>query len=427
MTSPTGVEHWLKLGLGRAFLALRENPLLVPQEIILEACLHNQALDRQLEGTRADYMYAILELYKNDSHRGPYFRNALLQCLGLLNELSVDYDVEQVYLLVNRYADDGDQEARALLYRHFDQFPTFAGSIGALVLTALDGLAGFVYAVERLGKLNSADMVSDRDYLCSILLQELEDHLGVETAQREFDLSWATNEKVAYFFRPTQKNNAPGKSFKKLAYPQSLQQKLRAGERIPIAAYEWAKTASSADLEAAAEDLVNRTTPPLFLLKVFGVADFPREPEFLFPFSYDPNIPIRAAGFGALRRMTQPSVHAFALDCIASDHQIGWSVGLLENCFESSDWLLLERLASRELEPDDYHSLAFRVLDIYDAYTSMDGAAALFQLYEKVCCSLCRRRVVENLHALGVLPPSMKEECLYDSDEAIRRWARELQ
>lgn len=420
------IEHWLRLGLGRAFLALREDPSLAPPEMILEACLHNQARDRQLEGSRAEYMYAILELYRNDQPRWDFFRNALVEALLAFDNTSEDYDVQQVYLLVNRYADDDDQAAKQALYQHFDRFPHLAQYVGAQVLIALDGTAGFVHAVERIQDTIPPDIDQyDRSYITNLLLRELEDQLGVEAAHTEFDRLRTTNAKIDHFFRPNPEPPRPREARKKVPYSE-IQVALRSKHHMPISPFEWAKEASPSDLEMVAEDLINRTTPPLFLLKVLRGVEFPRDPALLMPFTRDANNQIRAAAFCALERLTHPTIRTFALECIDADHEVGRAVRLLEKYLESTDWPLFERLSQREMDAEAYHSLAFALWELCETHPSPDAAPILLQLYERTHCAYCRERIVNALHKLHALPAWMKEECRYDSSSDVREWAEEI-
>lgn len=425
MMTTADIERWLQLGLGRAFLALRDDPSLAPPEMILEACLHNQALDRQLEGSRAEYMYAILGLYKNDEYRWRFFRNTLVQTLEAFDETSTDYDVQQVYWLVNRYADDGDDAAKAAIYRHFDQFPTLAWWVGAEVLTALDGLVGFVHAVERLD--DTADIEDfERQYIGGMLIDTLEERLGSKIVQAEFDVLRVKNAKIGHFFRPNLKSRTHREIRENVPYSE-IQAELRARNYYLVSPYDWVKTASPADLEAVADDLINRTTPPLFLLKVFGSVEFPHGPALLMPFVHDANRQIRAAAFCALERLTHPSIRTLALECIAADYEIGRSVGLLGKYLEPDDWQLFERLSRRELDAEDYHTLGFAIWEVFETHPSPDAVPAFLKLYERIHCAPCRERIIKALHKLDALPSWMKEECRYDSSSHVREWIEEIQ
>ena len=55
----------LRIGIGKAILILQGHPSIDFDEMILEACMHNLALDPQCEGTRADYLFEILSFAKN--------------------------------------------------------------------------------------------------------------------------------------------------------------------------------------------------------------------------------------------------------------------------------------------------------------------------------------------------------------------------
>src|SRR5579863_2731074 len=75
-------EHMLGAGLGRAVLHLQQHDPIPLRPIILNACLHNITLYRQLEGTRVKYLLDVLDATKEIE----YYRPKILDALESLTE-----------------------------------------------------------------------------------------------------------------------------------------------------------------------------------------------------------------------------------------------------------------------------------------------------------------------------------------------------
>src|SRR5581483_4695368 len=70
-------QGWLRKGLGRAVLHLKEHDSRPYKDAILEHCLHNPAYDRQCEDMRTEYLFDLMRVTGDE----PYFRDAILCAL----------------------------------------------------------------------------------------------------------------------------------------------------------------------------------------------------------------------------------------------------------------------------------------------------------------------------------------------------------
>lgn len=138
-------RHAISLGLGRAILHVRE-PLTKPfSDAVLEACLHNKARDPQVEGSRAEYMLDIVRRTGDP---------AFYTCT-ILDEICSDadtWDALHRFQLARLLAQEGDPRARAAMAAAFER------NIGLSMQDAfaeefinLDGIAGLLFAIERIG------------------------------------------------------------------------------------------------------------------------------------------------------------------------------------------------------------------------------------------------------------------------------------
>jgi hypothetical protein len=70
------------------------------------------------------------------------------------------------------------------------------------------------------------------------------------------------------------------------------------------------------------------------------------------------------------------------------------------------------------------HGLGQASLKVIDEHQELEAAEVLLYLYEHGPCASCRRRVVEHLLELELLPDWMRYECGFDSNPDIRALVR---
>src|SRR5580658_1681610 len=91
-------------GLGRAILYTRDHDVSRFRETILDACLHCYAVDPQCEGTRALYMFELIDLTPEKN----YYHAEILR---VLRNCGDDWDAVQRFRLASYMAMDGDDGA----------------------------------------------------------------------------------------------------------------------------------------------------------------------------------------------------------------------------------------------------------------------------------------------------------------------------
>lgn len=82
-------------------------------------------------------------------------------------------------------------------------------------------------------------------------------------------------------------------------------------------------------------------------------------------------------------------------------------------------------LRSGVTDPDELHGLVRELFDLEDAGVKVP-AELLLQAYESGYCSCCRETTVRILARRRLLTEDILHECLYDSDDEIRAYARRL-
>lgn len=439
-------EHVLRAGLGRAVLYLRQHDPAPHRQTILNACLHNVALDRQLEGTRVEYLLDILDA----THEVEFYQTQVLNALEKLTEVTDEYDIDLLYALAMTFAQRGDVQARTAIYRKFDTMPGLGGFTGANAIIDLDGLNGFLYAAKRLREelLTHGDefVVGENIYFLDEPFAKV---LKARTWKVQVKQLYGQEPHVGWYIRgivaetETPTTVAGPKPFDLASFPYEGIKSLidhsnpKNSERWRL--WSWGKQASTDDILRAATDLLAETDPQQLLLYVdiFRKRAFPLEPIKLVELAKNGHDPLMLRGPGAnqtdhlalwainaLENVAHPDVRACALDSIRTGYLVARMVGLLKSNFVDGDWAIIQKLTDRDSDPDEYHTLGFNVWELFDRHPVQAAVGSLLNLYKKGLCSLCRCRAVERLHALGAIPAWMREECLYDANLELREAAK---
>lgn len=190
-------ERIVRLGLGRAILTLKTDDPQPYRNVILDACLHDLGFDTQIEGSRAPYVFDLINL----SDEPAYYR---VQILSALRTETDYWNLRQLFELARLFAQQGDREAREGMYARIAANATDTSldldisRVGAEEIVSLDGISGLLFVAEKLGErvLSDADYWDDGD-----LLRVAEEQVGAEAVRREMEQARLVNNKIAAYLR----------------------------------------------------------------------------------------------------------------------------------------------------------------------------------------------------------------------------------
>jgi hypothetical protein len=422
----------LHIGLGRTILYLQNHDSTPYRDVILEACLQNTCFDPQLEGDKTPYLLDILDL----TGEIDFYREKILTTFASMPP-GDSHDMNQFFYFARHFAERGDERARQLLYdKHKECEIAGRGGGGYYEIIKLDGINGFLFLLDPF---NDRITLTDIAWAHEHLLANLEHEQGKDEVRRILIRSSKDKMRMQSFLNAVdahrRKRKLNGKKrlkeqqdFASVPYEALRQSILDSnGKAMHSGWWYWMEASSEADLQKVAEDLLREENPQIMLayVNLFRRRCFPLELTKLMYLAqqHDDQLEInRMAVFAlnALENITHYDVRTLALKMIADNNRIGRAVGLLQRNFEDRDWELLESLTARELESEDYHSLGFSILDIFELYPSDKAFISFLNLYERCPCSECRRRFVQVLHLVNALPDSLLEECKFDSNFDLR-------
>ncbi len=391
----------------------------------MDACLHNMALFRQFEGSRAAYMLDVIE----QTGEKAAYRDRILATLANLPPDVEDYDAEQLFDFARLFALQGDQQARQVMYAAFLKPVSKDVCTGAPQIIELDGLQGFLFVAARLGQF----ALDDPDFWDGdFLLRETEEKVGAEAVAAAVKQAQVADPRIAAYMHIVLER----RSYRERHWQEQKPDPAKLSyEEIEETIYSrrsglqfleiWGQHASERDLLKIAGKLQTEQDPNIVrrLLAVFRKGRFPLDYGLLFGLSQHPDYLVAGPAISALENISHPSVREFALDMIAQSIWTGWMTGLLNKNYQDGDWQLITEITQRNLDREEYHSLGFSVRDIFSAHPTPDSVAALLNLYEKGPCANCRVSVIKCLHQLQAIPPWMIEECRRDSNFYLREYA----
>ena len=155
------------------------------RELIVHACTHNMAFDRQTESRHPVYYFDLISATKNPD----YYRDRLLA--SLLAPMEDEYPY-QMFAIAALLAASGDESARDAIYEDFAR--SDSADMGcADLLIRLDGYAGLQFVVAHRPKLDA----EEDDWEMDKCIEILEERYGDADAWRELERMAAENSVIA--------------------------------------------------------------------------------------------------------------------------------------------------------------------------------------------------------------------------------------
>jgi hypothetical protein len=104
---------------------------------IVHACGHDTAYDAQVEGSRAEYLFEVLQATGKPNEY-------LDEILAALAAVPKQWDADQLFDIALRFAQSGHARARDAMYEKFFRNEVDEPFTGADALVRLDGMDGFL-------------------------------------------------------------------------------------------------------------------------------------------------------------------------------------------------------------------------------------------------------------------------------------------
>lgn len=411
-------KNSIKRGTGDAYLILKENPTVNFSNDIIKAALINYSYDNQSEGSRANYIFELIQI----SNQKEKIKQAILKALSKgKNEA---WTLVQLFDLAALFAKQGDKKAKKIIYkRYFKEIIEGFDWIGESAIIDLDGIEGLKYIAETRGKLLKKDPEYFENSLMVDFFQEENPSIKV---YEELQKSGERNKYVQIYFNTILKNKFEMDANNRQKYNYELiSEKIKANLffRLPPS---MTKELSKEDIIKLANDFLNeklRIKQEKYL-RLFDSIKFPYNYQILLNMAKRPySSKDRLVEFAikALRFFSGIDIRKFALYKIQNSKKPDIYTNLLISNYKTGDSKILNELLEKAKNIHKIHSLASSFVDIYETNKTTECKEPLIMLYNRLTCGIHRNDIVKILIENNVLPDNIKEEIRYDSYEKTRK------
>lgn len=425
----------IQRGQGRALMHVLRFGLEGVANLVLAACLNNQAWDPQCEGSRERWLLPMF----SDTTEFKRFKETIL---AALEEETETWDFLQLCGLAKEMALRGNDDARQVLAMavlcHAETGIDDAWA-GAEEWIALDGIG----AIVQLARCHGSRLLRETGYWGPPRLPDMVEAADMRAkAKATLDDLAKTDANVKayweYYSRETESAKArpefPGIRTRICQlYPieRILSDAYSEGEQSLGRYYRFGQFATEDELLTVYRRLQKETEREscLRLLSVFRNAAIPELHPRLWDWSLGNDQKLRSAALAALSRIKDERIGEFAKRQLRAG-ELGSCPELLDLFilnYEPMDVdLILSRLQALDADRDTAHSLGSSIVRICEQRGALELSGMLRWVYEVTPCSECRLNSVNLLCKIGALESAVAEECIYDASEDIQACARQL-
>jgi hypothetical protein len=427
----------LRKGLGRAMLHVRQFGLDEVWDLVLEACLHNQVYDQQIDDVRGEWLF---EMFK-DSPYLPRFREAILAAIEVETE---DRNLVQICNLMGRLAVRGDNEAHQKLkdfvYRNETESEDFDW-LGEDDLLFVEGPGGIL----GLARNFSLRMHANPEYSPPFI--DFDDFPEYARILKEYS---AKDPAIAAYYQYLEiagQERFSKKSEEERALERTLRherirqeyslQSILDDARNEVGKYpdrymQFGQHATRDELEEIYTRLIGETRDPvrtrLLWVFRFRLAPLPHIDDQFIEWAAARSDELRAAAIWDLSLVSDQRIHQLAKSKVEAGALTGSdcdAIRLFVHNYDESDGpLILSALEKIHPERDDAYSLSQDILEVSDKHVGQLPPGLLLWVYENMPCTHCRFRAVEMLDRMHQFSDALRFECQYDCNEDIRAFAR---
>lgn len=412
-------------GLGRCYPALQNNPEKY-RDLVMWACKRDIAYDTQCEGTRAFYVYRMACVYGDVS---PFVKAAAESLIRYKPQMG--WKLSHLTELLCYFAEAGNVQAKAALDKKYHEI------YDLLMVRKRRMQPCFceLWDMERFGVVLAVDWESSRKILSDF---------GRLYAEKSYfddgDFAWlydivkhryakqlrnAAKEDpyIAMFLKREKRYEDECSAYRaKMSEPVNnyvLSRKLaRNGTQEEIAAYARAYHEEQ-DPQKRREALI-----------VFRECPYPDDPAPIIEDALSQNEDLAVSARMALAEIRHPAVKQFALEQIKSGKDfMDWFDVILRN-YENADEALLYSLVEKLMlrgDQDGIHHCGIGIMNMFDDKTGDCPPNNLLPiLYEATPCAECRYDILRLMGKRRMLTEEVLTECLDDSNDDIRNYAKKL-
>jgi hypothetical protein len=434
----------LRRGLGSAIIELKNNENRIKyRDIIKYYCLRDISYDWQSEGTKGFYLYfAICALGEQDYFEQIIIEKFLSRCQNKLFFQLTDILLSYIY--------DGSQSAEIALYKKYKYFlakkgkltKSFALNIDegsqweyiALDLVDFIGFPAFKRYVAELGNILLKNPNKSNRLYYDWFISSAENKFGKEKIKDFFDNEYNKSDAIKALVDTlkAEELSQEQREMKKVdlkivleaakesvlaEYPQSKMVKFRRYFMKNAAEIEIMELANAVICEK--DESVKAS-----LLVMFRDMPFPLGITPLIEYAQSNNKYLSEVAIKCLEEIKDKRIHDLSMQLLKTKRLDSFALDLLRKNYKKSDDDVIYALLKKSTSIP--HHVQMDIGSIYRRHRSANALSNLLIVYRKGECSFCRNRIIEAMNHSGVLSNEILEECLYDSYDDTRKFAKRL-
>ncbi|MCL2527170.1 MAG: hypothetical protein FWE42_02035 [Defluviitaleaceae bacterium] len=433
----------LRRGLGSAVIEIEatHNPCQY-KDIVLRCCLKDIGYDPQSEGTKGNYLYsAICALGAKDDFEGTI--------IDAFTKRLEHHLFQQLCDILCNYMYDGSGKARAALKTKYQSlynqllrqrsFPfkyCEREQFEYLMICAVDAgkWAAFKGCAADVGSI----ILKRKDDACSAydwFYGHCENLFGEGRIAKYLSEASQKSEEIKAFadavnsLEKTRKANASQRAELNVTLEsyiaQAMEYDKESRTRMNMIAMRFSRQGTEEDFVELASIITAAQSDEerAKMLRVFRYRDFPGDISGLLEYAESGCEQLQNNALSALERIKDHRVHDLAIKFIAAGN-IDAGLPLLKENWCKQDEPLIRRqiLSSRKVT----HETQMNIQSIYTKHRSKNCGDILEHVYRNGPCGFCRWGIVESMWKSRVLSEKILEECLHDSYDETRKFARKI-
>ena len=415
MTKTTDIKRQflnsLKRGTGEAYFIVKDNPQIDFSNQIIKGVLNIFAYDGQSEVERANYIFDIISVSKQQDK----IRKAVLH--GLASEQEGPWDLTHLFALAKHFAEQGDNEMKDAIYDRFCNNPIEGCDwAGYSEILDLDGLQGLIYIAEKFGK---AIEQNPDDWQDDFIIKEFQEENPNLKVLKTLENQAKENKHIRIYLDNIKRTKANRKKHKSkpIIFKDIIDEVFNSK---PFILFRRKENLSDDELIKIANQLINESEESKIekLLDVFDDNKFPLDSKIILNFAKQKRSSKNRVvdnAIAALKHLKSKSIRAFALDKIINSKNPLDYLEILTSNYQNGDFKLLYEIAVKTFDEHKIERLAGIYTDIYTANKTKECKEPLEVLYSKMNCGIHRNGIVEILIENDVLSEKIKNEIKFDS------------
>ena len=447
-------EYALRRGLGSAIIELKRNDNREQyRDALLRCCLRDIAYDTQVEGTKGYYLYAAIKTFGEPKmfldKMAEKFEKRLYWRLS-----------EQLCNTLICFSDDGYRTANEALEKKYNELKTRLPKmrdfrldfcerelLEKLMIRKLDsGFKGFKQCINDINEM--IIRCGNNDCLwCDWLFEEAKDKFGEKRVKDYIDKMYEKSDAIKILIDSVKADEESREQHRAKIEQEKItvnilknaakEAAFAENSRGAIMRYRnrFMKNASEAEILELANAVLHEKdeTAKGLLLRLFWQSPvqmktsprpFPLEITPLLQYVQSDNEFLIEAAVHILEEVKDERIHNIAIMLLKAKGIDSLALALLKKNYEKSDDEIICAAIKKSTKIQQH--IQSDINDIYLNHRSANALPALLKVYQKGECSHCRYNTIKAMKHCGVLPDEILEECLYDSYEDTRKYAKRL-